>query len=76
MARTSHSAKPPALSYYEVERNKLTDQAEAYADRVAGPEPERRSHYHGSEPTWGAKWNRAYHGEMARLVRERFGTTT
>ena len=60
------------LSPYERERNKLIDQAMGRADFVAGPEPDKaggRVH-----EAWCNDWSVAYHREMDRLSRAKFGT--
>ena len=59
------------LSWYEIERNKLIDEAMAYADGIAGIEPDKL-HQGASDQKWSAIWNKAFHGEMDRLAKARF----
>lgn len=52
------------MKEYESERNKLIPEAEAYADKIAGPKKNKKNHYE-----WSNSWNRAFHSKMNSLAK-------
>ena len=70
--RTKRQIEEIKLSPYERERNKLVPQAMSRADFVAGQEPDRQGGR--IHEAWCRDWNVAYHREMDRLARGKFGT--
>ena len=52
---------------YVAARNKLIPEAEATANKVAGPKPEKDG---PARESWVTTWNRTFHSTMDALARQ------